>query len=201
MHFIAAAFDAVALGRGGQQCCRCCASAASGARRLVLVQFECHRHDVSPLSALVPPKVADIRVGAMVRLKGFKAAYLDSWSTDAPHQVGNEDCMGIRRARMAVSSAFAHDADLAVPRDRPAQQAAGPVGGEKLGLTEAESEAYAKAVVQADFEETGDEDVIRKLIGDLLKGGVETSDIEVREMLSRMAEEARAQIEAQTEKG
>ena len=68
--------------------------------------------------------------------------------------------------------------------------------GEKLGLTEAEADSYAKAVVQADFEGAGDEDVIRKLIGDLLKGGVETRDIEIREMLSRMADEARAQIDA-----
>jgi len=72
--------------------------------------------------------------------------------------------------------------------------------GEKLGLTEAEADAYAKAVVQTDFEGAGEEDVIRKLIGDLLKGGIETRDIEIREMVSRMADEARAQIDAQTEK-
>lgn len=72
--------------------------------------------------------------------------------------------------------------------------------GEKLGLTEAEADAYAKAVVQADFEGAGDDDVIRKLIGDLLKGGVEIRDIEIREMLSRKADEARAQIDAQTER-
>ena len=72
--------------------------------------------------------------------------------------------------------------------------------GERLGLTEAEADAYAKAVVHADFEGAGDEDVVRKLIGDLLKSGVETRDMEVREMLSRMEEEARAQIDAQIEK-
>ena len=67
--------------------------------------------------------------------------------------------------------------------------------GEKLGLTEIEADAYARALVQTDFEGAGDEDVVRKLIGDLLKGGVETRDIEIREMLSRKAEEAREQIE------
>ena len=35
-----------------------------------------------------------------------------------------------------------------------------------MGLTEEETDAYKKAVVQADFEEAGDEDVIRKLLGD-----------------------------------
>ena len=80
---------------------------------------------------------------------------------------------------------FAHDADLEFRVTARRNKLLGLWAAERLGLTDAESEAYAKAVVQADFEETGDEDVIRKLIGDLLKGGVETSDIEVRDMLSK----------------
>ena len=92
---------------------------------------------------------------------------------------------------------FAHDADLEFRVTARRNKLLGLWAAEKLGLTDAESEAYAKAVVQADFEETGDEDVIRKVIGDLLKGGVETSDIEVREMLSKKMAEARIQIETQ----
>ena len=92
---------------------------------------------------------------------------------------------------------FAHDADLEFRVTARRNKLLGLWAAEKLGLTDAESEAYAKSVVQADFEETGDEDVVRKLIGDLLKGGVETSDIEVREMLARKAAEARTQIETQ----
>jgi hypothetical protein len=90
---------------------------------------------------------------------------------------------------------FAHDADREFRVTARRNKLLGLWAADRLGLTEAEAEAYARAVVQADFEETGDEDVIRKVIGDLLKGGVETSDIEVREMLSRKTEEARAQIE------
>lgn len=92
---------------------------------------------------------------------------------------------------------YAHDADLEFRVTARRNKLLGLWAAERLGLTEAESEAYAKAVVQADFEETGDEDVIRKLIGDLLKGGVETSDIEIREMLSKKTAEAREQIEKQ----
>ena len=90
---------------------------------------------------------------------------------------------------------FAHDADKEFRITARRNKLMGLWAAERLGLTEAESEAYAKSVVQADFEETGDEDVIRKLIGDLLKGGVETSDIEVRDMLAKKAADARAQIE------
>lgn len=71
---------------------------------------------------------------------------------------------------------------------------------QRLGLTEAEADSYARSLVQTDFEGAGDEGVIRKLIGDLLRAGVETRDIEVRAMLSKLTEEARLQIDQQTEK-
>jgi hypothetical protein len=91
---------------------------------------------------------------------------------------------------------FAHDADREFRINARRNKLLGLWVAERLGLTEAESQAYAKAVVQADFEEAGDEDVIRKVIGDLVKAGQETSDIEIREMLGKKAAEARAQIEA-----
>ena len=43
----------------------------------------------------------------------------------------------------------------------------------QMGLSEAETESYAKDVVRADFEEAGDQDVIRKVLGDLTAAGVE----------------------------
>jgi hypothetical protein len=90
---------------------------------------------------------------------------------------------------------YAHDAEKEFRVTARRNRLVGLWAAQKLGLTEAESEAYAKAVVQADFEETGDEDVIRKLMGDLLKGGVETSDIEIRDVLQKKTVEAREQIE------
>jgi hypothetical protein len=53
-------------------------------------------------------------------------------------------------------------------------------------------------VVRADFEEAGDEDVIRKLLGDLTAAGVETDDAAIRQALVDKTSEARRQlIEAQ----
>ena len=49
-------------------------------------------------------------------------------------------------------------------------------------------------MVQADFEEAGDEDVIRKLIGDLTSAGVETGDAEVRAALEAKAIEAKRML-------
>ena len=61
----------------------------------------------------------------------------------------------------------------------------------RMALTPEETDAYAKAVVQADFEEAGDEDVIRKLVGDLTAAGVDVSDTEVRAALADQLMEAR----------
>ena len=62
---------------------------------------------------------------------------------------------------------------------------------EKMGLTAAEADAYGKAVIQADFEEAGDEDVIRKVLGDLTAAGVEVDEAEIRAALEAKSVEAR----------
>ena len=67
----------------------------------------------------------------------------------------------------------------------------GQWAAERMGLSAAETEAYAKGVVQADFEEAGDEDVIRKLLGDLVSAGIDANEGEVRTALSEKAVEAR----------
>lgn len=65
---------------------------------------------------------------------------------------------------------------------------------EKMSLTPEETDSYAKAVVQADFEEAGDEDVIRKVVGDLLAAGIETDEAEVRKAIADQTVEARRQL-------
>jgi hypothetical protein len=63
-----------------------------------------------------------------------------------------------------------------------------------MGLTEVEAESYAKDVVRADFEEAGDEDVIRKVLGDLTSAGVECDEARIREALEHKTVEARRQL-------
>ena len=94
----------------------------------------------------------------------------------------------------AFENKFAHDQDMAFRITARRNKLVGQWAAEKMGLTAAETDAYAKSVVQADFEEAGDEDVIRKLLGDLIAAGVETSDEEVRKALSDQAVEARRQL-------
>ena len=63
-----------------------------------------------------------------------------------------------------------------------------------MGLNEAETEAYAKDVIRADFEEAGDEDVIRKILGDLTGAGVDVDETKIRETLNHKQVEARRQL-------
>jgi hypothetical protein len=63
-----------------------------------------------------------------------------------------------------------------------------------MGLTQVEGESYAKDVVRADFEEAGDEDVIRKLLGDLTSAGVDCDEARIREALQHKTVEARRQL-------
>lgn len=63
-----------------------------------------------------------------------------------------------------------------------------------MGLTEEETDAYRKAVVQADFEEAGEEDVVRKLLGDLTGAGCDVSEADIRTKLEEKSVEARRQI-------
>ncbi|MGB3273167.1 MAG: DUF1476 domain-containing protein [Xanthobacteraceae bacterium] len=65
---------------------------------------------------------------------------------------------------------------------------------EKLGKSGTEADAYAKEVVAADFEEAGDDDVLRKVAGDLAGHGM--SDAEVRKKMDELLPEAVAQIKA-----
>lgn len=96
----------------------------------------------------------------------------------------------------AFEAKYARDAELQFRINARRNRLLGLWAAERLKLTEVEAEAYARSVVQADFEEAGDDDVVRKVIGDLLKAGVETSEIEIREVLAKKLDEARQQIEA-----
>ena len=67
-----------------------------------------------------------------------------------------------------------------------------------MGLSEEETSSYAKDVVRADFEEAGDEDVIRKVLGDLTSAGVDADEEKIREALGHKTVEARRQIMEQS---
>ena len=94
----------------------------------------------------------------------------------------------------AFENKFAHEQDMAFRIIARRNKLVGQWAAARMGLTEAETDSYAKSVVQADFEEAGDEDVIRKLLGDLIAAGVDTSDEDVRAAMGDLMVEARRQL-------
>lgn len=99
----------------------------------------------------------------------------------------------------AFEAQYARDQDLQFKIIARRNRLLGKWAAELMGLTDVESDAYAKDVIRADFEEAGDEDVIRKLLGDLTSAGIDIDEARIREALHEKQVEARRQfIEAQS---
>ena len=91
---------------------------------------------------------------------------------------------------------FALDEELKFKAEARRDKLVGLWAAEKLGIAGAEAEAYAKAVVAADFEEPGPDDVVRKLRADFDAKGVAVSDQEIRAKLDEMFAKAVEQVKS-----
>jgi hypothetical protein len=94
----------------------------------------------------------------------------------------------------AFETKFARDADMAFRVTARRNRLVGTWAAGLMKLTPAEADAYAKAVVQADFEEAGDEDVVRKLLGDIVSAGIDMDESRIRTALHDAMVEARRQL-------
>ncbi len=89
---------------------------------------------------------------------------------------------------------YVMDADTAFRVTARRDRLLGHWAAEKMGLSAEETESYAKEVIQSNFEEAGDEDVIRKVLGDLTSAGVDVDEAGVRAALEEKSIEARRQL-------
>ena len=69
---------------------------------------------------------------------------------------------------------------------------------EKLGMTGDAATAYAKEVVASDFEEAGDGDVVRKVLGDLTAKGIAMTEPQLRAKMDELTATAVMQVKAGT---
>jgi hypothetical protein len=98
----------------------------------------------------------------------------------------------------AFESMYARDQELQFKVTSRRNRLLGQWAAKKMGLSDEETEAYAKEVIRADFQEAGDEDVVRKLVADLSAAGVSVDESEVRAQLEHKTTDARRHfIEAQ----
>jgi hypothetical protein len=91
---------------------------------------------------------------------------------------------------------FAHDEELKFKATARRNKLVGLWAAEKLGLSGAEAEDYAKSVVMADFEEAGDHDVLRKIRRDFDAKGVAQSDHQISRTMTEFMAKAVADIQA-----
>ena len=91
---------------------------------------------------------------------------------------------------------FAHDEELRFKAMARRNKLLGLWAAGLLGKAGADADAYAKEVVLADFEEAGDDDVLRKVAKDLAEKGV--TEQQVRAQMNELLAQAVAQIQAGT---
>lgn len=89
---------------------------------------------------------------------------------------------------------FAFDEELRFKATVRRNKMLGLWAAEKLGKTGDDAEAYAKEVVNSDFEEAGDHDVLRKLRKDFDGAGVQQSDHQIRRTMDELMAQAIEQI-------
>jgi hypothetical protein len=94
----------------------------------------------------------------------------------------------------AFEAKFAHDEEMQFRVIARRNRLLGHWAARQMGLSEAEAESYAKDVIHTDFEEAGEHDVVRKLLGDLTAAGVECDEDKVRDALRNKEVEARRQV-------
>lgn len=87
---------------------------------------------------------------------------------------------------------FAHDEELRFKAMARRNKLLGLWAAGLLGKSGADAEAYAKEVVLADFEEAGDNDVMRKVVADLAGKGV--TEAQVRAQMNELLGQAIEQL-------
>jgi hypothetical protein len=95
----------------------------------------------------------------------------------------------------AAEGKFARDEELQFKATARRNKLLGLWVAEKLGLSGAAADAYAKDVVASDFEEAGDDDVVRKVMADLKAKNVDQSEHQVRRTMDELMATAMQQIQ------
>ena len=89
---------------------------------------------------------------------------------------------------------FKHDEELRFKVTARRNKLLGLWAAEQMGLDADAAAAYARDVVRADFEEPGDDDVLRKVARDFEAKSVESSEHRLRRRMDELMAEAKQQI-------
>lgn len=101
---------------------------------------------------------------------------------------------GFDERKTAAEAKFKHDEEFRFKAVARRNKLLGLWAADLMNITGADAEAYAKTVVVSDFDEPGDDDVLRKVLGDLKAKGGSEDETNVRRHMDRLLEEAKQQL-------
>ena len=102
---------------------------------------------------------------------------------------------GFDKRREGYESKFAHDEELKFKAEARRNRLLGLWAAGLLGKTGDAASDYAREVIKADFQEAGDEDVLRKVKADL---GDLATEAKIREMMAEFMREAKGQLASES---
>jgi len=100
----------------------------------------------------------------------------------------------------AFEKKFALDQDLKFRAEARRNKLIAEWAAAKLGIAGTGLQDYVRAVLKADIEAKGDQDVFRKLRKDFDSAGVKVPDAEIRRMMGEFLAKAVSDIEAEGKK-
>ncbi|HEY0325362.1 MAG TPA: DUF1476 domain-containing protein [Allosphingosinicella sp.] len=94
----------------------------------------------------------------------------------------------------AFEAKFARDQEMQFRIHARRDRLLGLWAAERMGLTDVEAETYARDLIRSDFETISDDDIVRKLMGDLTGAGVDVEEAEIRSRIEEKTIAARRQL-------
>ena len=94
----------------------------------------------------------------------------------------------------AFEKKYAHDAEMQFRAEARRNKLLGLWAAEKMGLSGDDAESYAREVVAEDLKEIGEEDVYRKVAGDLEAKGANVAEAEIRGKMAELMATAKAAL-------
>ncbi|MCO4849087.1 MAG: DUF1476 domain-containing protein [Yoonia sp.] len=91
----------------------------------------------------------------------------------------------------AFETKYAHDAEMQFKAEARRNKLLGLWAADLMGKTGDDAQAYASEVIKSDLEEPGEEDVFRKVSGDL---GHRADEATIRTQMSSLMAEAKTQL-------
>lgn len=98
----------------------------------------------------------------------------------------------------AFEEKFAHDQEIRFRVHAARNRLLGLWAADRLHLNQAEREAYAMALAQADIAKFHDDDLVRRIMGDFLARGEPVTELEIRHQIERLLEVAKRRIAEKT---